>query len=71
MIYNGDGKSVAINKSVTIMGTGDGARLNALDKSQIFEISADDVVVENLIFAKGIGSKNGGAIYRFCNNNFR
>ena len=66
--YTGSGSAIKINKSISIKGSGNGATLNAGGQSQIFNISADNVVLTNLIFINGDANKRniaeeGGAIY--------
>lgn len=70
--YYGNSTAININKSVTIKSNSR-ASINAGEKSQIFIVSADDVVFENLEFVRGStdyyrGSEYGGAIYARGNN---
>ena len=65
--YVGSGSAITVNKSLTIRGTGDGAKLDAQSKSQILKITANNVVLDNLIFVSGTTHKSfdvesGGAI---------
>ncbi len=65
--YMGSGAPIKISKSVSIKGTGNGATLNAKSNSQIFTISADNVLIENVRFINGqannrIEPNSGGAI---------
>ena len=67
-VYDGNGKSISVNKAITIKGDGDGAKLNANSKSRIFDINCDNVTLENLIFTYGNDANYGGAIYNAANN---
>ena len=64
---NKDGKNITISKPITIDGKGH--TLDANRKSRIFNITADNVVVKNIIFTKGASNGNifnkscGGALY--------
>ena len=55
-----DGEGILIDKSITIDGQGN--KINAQGKSRIFRITADNVILKNIIFTNGI-SGNGGAVY--------
>ena len=61
-------KEITINKSVTIKGIGDEARLNANSKSRVFHIKADNVILENLVIFKGYDYDGGAGIYNEANN---
>ena len=66
--YTGNGSVININKSLTIKGIGKGAKLDAYSNSQIFNISADNVVLDNLFLLNGdannrLIAEEGGAIY--------
>jgi len=55
-----DSEGVLIDKAMTI--DGQGHKIDAKGKSKIFKITADNVIVKNIIFING-KSGNGGAIY--------
>ena len=68
LTYTGSGSEIVVDKQVTIVGgfsLDDGlmATLNARNLSQIFVISADNVVLRNINFNYGNAATNGGAIY--------
>ena len=68
LTYTGSGSEIVVDKQVTIVGgfsLDDGlmATLNARSLSQIFVISADNVILRNINFNYGKSSTDGGAIY--------
>ena len=66
--YMGSGKAITVNKSVTIKGTTNGATLFARSSSQILDIQADNVILENILFSSGYTKNEGGAIYSAGSN---
>ena len=66
--YSGSGSAVNIARSLTIKGTGSGAVLNANKLSQVFKITSDNVVLENIQFINGKDANSGGAVYNVGNN---
>lgn len=67
--YMGDGSPITIEKRITIEGRNGVACLDADGNSRIFEISASNVVLKNILFKNGyVSDDNGGAIY-FNNGN--
>ena len=56
-----DTEEILINKSITI--DGNGFKIDAQEKSRIFKITADNVVLKNIIFANGKTTENGGAVF--------
>ena len=67
--YGGNSASIHVDKKVTIRGSGSGATLNGRQSSRIMDISADDVVLENLVFINGDAKGDyGGAVYAKGNN---
>lgn len=67
--YMGDGSPITIAKRITIEGRNGVACLDADGNSRIFEISASNVVLKNILFKNGyVSDDNGGAIY-FNNGN--
>lgn len=70
--YSGSSKPIVIDKPLTVRGA-DGAKLDGQSKTQILQITSDNVVLENLMFANGAISStaaidSGGAIYATGNN---
>ena len=59
--YYGNGNPISIYKSITI--NGNGAVLDAQSRSRIFEVTAGNVVIKNIIFKKGYCENDGGALY--------
>ena len=71
--YYGSGSPIKITKAITIEGTDKGAQLDAKSTSQIFKITADNVVLKNLVFTNGnpntlSGQDFGGAINNDADN---
>ena len=71
--YSGDSKPITINKAITLRGSGDGAKLNGRLTTQILNIKADNVVLENIAFVSGTANdrfdpSSGGAIYCYADN---
>ena len=65
--YQGSKSPIVISKPITIEGTGNGAVLDAKSSSQVFRITADNVILKNLAFVNGnpntpSGNDYGGAI---------
>ena len=58
-IYEGSGKPIKIEKSVTIQGKGEGATLDAKNLSMIMNITADRVTLNNLKFVNGFYNYEG------------
>ena len=58
--YYYSGSEIAINKALTI--DGNNHTLNGLNKSRIFNVKADNVVIKNIRFVNGYGH-DGGAVY--------
>ena len=61
--YYGSGSPITITKPVTIEAVGDAAELDAKSSSQIFKITADNVVLKNLILVGGKLSNPSGINY--------
>ena len=59
--YYGDGEPIYVNKSLKIRGS-DNTILNAQENSHIFEINADNVILENLKLTNGVNEEYSGAI---------
>ena len=55
-----DIEGIVINKSITI--DGNGFKIDAHGNSRIFNITVDNVILKNIIFAHG-KTENGGAVY--------
>ena len=71
--YSGSGNPIVVNKPVTIKSSGNDVKLDANSKSQIFQIKADNVVLNNLYIVNGVlkdssGITYGGAINADGNN---
>lgn len=58
---------ILVNKSLTIKGVGQNTILNASKFSRVFNIAADNVVLQNLIITEGFHDYYGGGIY--CTKN--
>ena len=56
-----DIEGIIINKSITI--DGNGFKIDAKEKSRIFKITADNVILENIIFTNGKTTGNGSAVF--------
>ena len=56
-----DSEGIIIDKTITI--DGQGFKIDAQGKSRIFKITADNVVLKNIIFTNGKTTGNGGAVY--------
>ena len=69
-IVNDRNSPISINKAITI--DGDGHTIDSLNKSNIFFISADNVVLKNINFINSYWNQNwqytGGAIYGTASN---
>ncbi len=52
---------VSINKKLTL--NGNDTVLNGINLARIFQVVADDVIINNIIFINGTSSDKGGAIY--------
>lgn len=59
--YSGYGQEIIITKTISI--DGGGHTLDAKGLSRIFNIQADDVVLNNFNFKNGCSDEEGGAIY--------
>ena len=71
--YSGSGNPIVIDKPVTIKSAGDDVKLDANSKSQVFQIHADNVILNNLGIVNGVfkdtsGITYGGAINANGNN---
>lgn len=71
--YSGDSKPITINKAITLRGSEEGAKLNGRLTTQILNIQADNVVLENIAFVSGTANdrfdpSSGGAIYCDADN---
>ena len=71
--YSGDSKPITVNKAITLKGTGEGAKLNGRLTTQILNIQADNVILENIAFVSGVANdrfdpSSGGAIYSDADN---
>ena len=71
--YSGDSKPITINKAITLRGSGEGTKLNGRLTTQILNIKADNVVLENIAFVSGTANdrfdpSSGGAIYCDADN---
>jgi len=72
-----DIEGIRIDKSITI--DGNGSKIDAHGNSRIFKITADNVILKNIIFTNGKTTENGGTVYfeksgnvtncNFINNN--
>ena len=58
-ITNDRDYGITIDKAITI--NGNGSTINALGNSQIFKISSNDVVLNNIRFINAVSSTDGGA----------
>jgi len=67
--YYGSGSPIKITKSLTIEGTSKGAELDAKSASQIFKITAENVVLKNLVFVGGNPNNPSGINYGGAINN--
>lgn len=67
--YQGSGSPITISKAVTIEAVGNGAELDAKLTSQIFKITADNVVLKNLAFVGGNPNNPSGINYGGAINN--
>ena len=56
-----DIEGIYIDKSITI--DGNGFKINAKEKSRIFKITADNVILKNISFTNGKTTGNGGAVF--------
>lgn len=56
-----DIEGIHIDKSITI--DGNGFKINAKEKSRIFKITADNVILKNISFTNGKTTGNGGAVF--------
>ena len=56
-----DAEGILINKSITI--DGNGSKIDAQGKSRIFKITAENVILKNIIFTNGKTTVHGGAVY--------
>ena len=56
-----DSEGILIGKSITIDGQGN--KIDAQEKSRIFRITADNVVLKNIIFTNGKTTGKGGAVH--------
>ena len=56
-----DSEGILIDKTITI--DGQGFKIDAQKKSRIFNITAENVVLKNIIFTNGKTTGNGGAVY--------
>ena len=56
-----DIEGIYIDKSITI--DGNGFKINAKEKSRIFKITADNVILKNISFTNGKTTENGGAVF--------
>lgn len=61
--YSGDGNPIVVNKSLTIKSSGSDVKLNAKSKSQIFNINANNVVLDNLTIVNGVSDAKSGITY--------
>ena len=68
--FPSSGKAINIDKPITIKGTGKGASLIGNSKDRTLNIYADNVTVENIIFAgvSGTSTHQSGAIYATGHN---
>ena len=55
-----DSEGIPIDKSITI--DGNGFIIDAQEKSRIFKISSENVVLKNIIFTNGKATNDGGAV---------
>ena len=56
-----DSEGIIIDKSITI--DGQGHKIDAQGKSRIFKITADNVILKNIIFTNGKTTGKGGAVH--------
>ena len=56
-----DSEGILINKSITIDGQGN--KIDAQGKSRIFKITAENVILKNIIFTNGKTTERGGAVF--------
>ena len=56
-----DTNGIHIDKSITI--DGNGFKIDGKKLSRIFQITADNVILKNIIFTNGSTTENGGALY--------
>ena len=66
--YTSSGNVIKVNKTLTIIGSGDGATFDANSISRIFEIEADNVILQNLRLINAnstanTAGPNQGAVY--------
>ena len=54
-------EGILIDKSITI--DGNGSKIDAQGKSRIFNITAENVILKNIIFTNGKTTDSGGAVY--------
>ena len=65
--YYGNGTHIIISKNMTINGAGH--TLDGNELSRIFEITAENVTLKNIVFKNGYSDGYGGAVYFTGNGN--
>ena len=60
-----DSEGIPIDKALTI--DGNGFKIDAQGKSRIFKITAENVILKNIIFTNGKTTGKGGAVYFLSN----